>query len=92
MTTVQSTASLSSVTDESIEIYPNPTSGLIQLNAKNVIQSLTIHDLNGRLLNKTSFVSVSLNETVNLEDLNSGIYLMKVETSEGQVTERVVVK
>ncbi|WP_169711519.1 T9SS type A sorting domain-containing protein [Nonlabens spongiae] len=92
VTTVQSTASVSFITDDSIKISPNPTSGILQLNAKNAIKSLTIHDLNGRLLNKTSFVSGTLNETVDLENLNSGIYLMTVVTSEGQATERVVVK
>ncbi|MGB5981514.1 MAG: T9SS type A sorting domain-containing protein [Nonlabens sp.] len=92
VTTVQSTASLSSVTDDSIEIYPNPTSGLIQLNAKSALKSLVIHDLNGRLLNKTSFVSSNLNETVNLKNLKTGIYLMTVETSQGQAMERVVVE
>ena len=92
VTTVQSTASVSSITDNSITISPNPTSGILQINAQSAIKSLTIHDLNGRLLNKTSFVSGTLNETVDLENLNSGIYLMTVVTSEGQATERVVVK
>ncbi len=92
VTTVQSTASVSIINDDSISISPNPTSGIIQLNAKNAIKSLTAHDLNGRLLNRTSFVSGALSETVNLENLNPGIYLMTVETSKGQTTERVVVK
>ena len=86
------TAGLQVVMDNLINISPNPTSGIIQLNAKNAIQSLTIHDLNGRLLNKTSFVPGALNETIDLEGLNSGIYLMTVVTSEGHATERVVVK
>ena len=86
------TAGLKTTMDNLIKVFPNPTSGILQLQAKNTIKSLTIHDLNGRMLNKTSFVSGTLNETVDLENLNSGIYLITVETSEGQTTERVVVK
>ena len=86
------TLSNSIVYPDEVQISPNPTSGLVQLKSTYPIRSVKLHDLNGRLLNKTSFVSGALNETVNLENLNSGIYLMTVETSEGKTTERVVVK
>ena len=72
-----------------IEIQPNPTNDIVSItSANNEIKRIIIYDLYGKELQK-----VVQNESVYLISLNdkpTGIYLLKIITSKGQVTKRVL--
>ncbi|MEO6692496.1 MAG: CotH kinase family protein, partial [Saprospiraceae bacterium] len=74
---VNSTANLNS---ESIHIYPNPVSGILNIESDNLgISEVEIFDLSGRSLFK--LVNFTLNKlTLNTHFLISGIYFIKVKT------------
>jgi len=71
--------------EQTLKLYPNPTSGLVYIDAQNV-QSYEVYNLLGqRLLSGHS-------EVINLQDLSSGTYIVKVRTQGGEVMTSKVIK
>ena len=71
------TTSTTSTIDESISIFPNPTTGIVQLRNTTTIRELSLYNLNGKkILSDTT----SLGE-LDLTDFLSGVYILKVQTS-----------
>ena len=57
--------------------YPNPTSSTLNIKNSEIIESITISDLNGRIVKNTSINST--NEVkINIADLKPGIYFVQV--------------
>ncbi len=70
--------------------YPNPTSNIININAKNNIETISITNLMGQEVIK---VQPSATQTrVNLSSLHSGIYLMRVQMGDLIKTVKVIKK
>ncbi len=71
-----------------LNIYPNPVNNIFTIeNADNlVISSLSLSDVNGRVV-KT--ISSSASE-VNIADLNAGIYFLNIATEKGNVTKKII--
>ncbi|MCU4189566.1 T9SS type A sorting domain-containing protein [Flavobacterium sp. HXWNR29] len=74
--------------DLAISLYPNPTSLLINIKAENVVKSIEIYDVQGRVIqvNKTDSKEVVLD----VSTYNSGIYFVKVSTDFGSHIEKIV--
>lgn len=64
--------------NKEIKIHPNPATDNIYIDGieQNEIKSMSILDMNGRE------VSTQSNTTLNINNLSSGIYLLKIETRE----------
>ena len=72
--------------DSDIEIYPNPTTGIVHIqNSGRKIQKLEILDLHGKLL-QSSFFSHS----IDLSTLPSSTYYLKVITETGSFSQKIV--
>ena len=75
--------------DNSVTVYPNPTSGLIQiLNSEFRIENVEVYDVFGKLLNAMSVNDHTAN--LDLGGYAKGTYFVKVTTERGVVTKRVV--
>ena len=71
--------------DESVSVYPNPTSSKININANNNIKSIELYDVQGRIL------QTILNASgLDLSDKTKGIYFLKITTEKGSKIEKVV--
>ncbi|MDP2686608.1 MAG: T9SS type A sorting domain-containing protein [Aequorivita sp.] len=70
-----------------VSIYPNPTSGILNLKmpASIEVKSAVIFDILGKKSNV-----VYSNGTMNISSLSQGIYLLKVETTVGTLTQKIV--
>ncbi len=70
-----------------ISVFPNPTSGILNLKMPASVEviSTTMFDILGKKVN----VAYS-NGTINTSSLSQGVYLLKVETSAGTLTQKVV--
>ena len=55
--------------------FPNPANGQIQIESKEVIDVLTIHDITGKELIRT--ISPSYNEMIDVSGLTSGLYIIQ---------------
>jgi len=69
---------------ESVSLYPNPSNGIVTINADLAIESISIMDLQGQMLlnTKENFVDAS--------NLSAGIYIVLIQTEAGLVKKTLV--
>ena len=73
-----------------VEIYPNPTSGLITIDLhKNKVDKLEIFDVVGKL--QYSKVKVNNVTKLNLAKLNKGIYFIKLVNKDNSSVYKIIV-
>lgn len=68
--------SIVNLTDNELNIYPNPTNGILNFEFENVLQNLTIKlfDLSGKLIIEEPIQ----NNTLNLNKISKGIYTLQL--------------
>lgn len=72
-------------------VYPNPASNVLNINTKNnnAINQVQITDLNGRIIRNVNISGVAETQ-INIADLNTGVYFVKVSSDLGVGTTKVV--
>ncbi len=77
--------------ENSISVYPNPTSGNVKIGLGNINNavSVDVYSLTGQLLKTVN--NVSSNSSIELGDLGQGYYILKVSDGQKSATKRVVV-
>jgi succinate dehydrogenase/fumarate reductase flavoprotein subunit len=83
----QVTANIDEVDEQNFSIFPNPSTGSITIQSANDY-TLTINDLNGRLIQT---IPLQTMETSLELKLNQGVYLFEFQTKTGRATRRVVI-
>jgi hypothetical protein len=77
------------VSQNTVSFYPNPVENVLHLNSKEVIDSVAVYTVTGQMVSNVTF---NENRTeLNLSNLASGVYLVKV-SSNGSVENLKVVK
>ena len=72
-----------------LNVYPNPTSSHVNIELlTNEIATLEVYDVSGKFL--FTEVLTSKTNTINIEKLSSGIYFLKVNSSEGTSTNKII--
>lgn len=74
----------------SFSVYPNPVSSVLNIETSSIIKSLSIVDINGRIVFETENDSQAT--TINTEMFSSGMYLLKVTTDKGSSIQKFVKK
>mgnify|MGYP001291273970 CR=1 FL=1 len=80
-----------------ISIHPNPAKNYIELGIKSVNTekvTISIYDLNSKLIISDIGFEVSNHFTskiINTTDLLSGEYILKIETNEGSVIQKIII-
>ncbi|MDR3705044.1 MAG: T9SS type A sorting domain-containing protein [Paludibacteraceae bacterium] len=75
--------------DNSVNIYPNPTSDAIQITGINGKATIQVSDINGKVFLTKQVTSP---ETVSLSSLPQGAYLVQIATDNGIVQRKLVKK
>jgi hypothetical protein len=71
-----------------ISIFPNPSNGIITINTENTL-NITICDITGKVVFSKN--NVTNNETINLSNLQNGVYLAKMVTETGvEETKKII--
>lgn len=70
-----------------ISIYPNPTSGMLQVKGSDSYEKITVLDLSGRKVLETKRVP---SDTYDLNNIPTGVYLVKVSSVNNEQTFRVI--
>ncbi|MCH2231144.1 MAG: T9SS type A sorting domain-containing protein [Crocinitomicaceae bacterium] len=70
-----------------IELYPNPSSGLVNIVSSYKEAEVFVFDLRGQLLFKENFSSIT---TIDLSQYSDGVYLFEVVTYNGSYRDKVV--
>lgn len=71
-------------------IYPNPVQDILTIQSKKMLERLTVVDLNGKIL--LSKEVTSDNEFIEIKQLPSGLYWLKLEDREGEISSRKFIK
>ncbi len=72
-----------------LQLFTNPTSGLVTVNSAVLIKNLSVLDNSGcRLLVKEVD---ALNYSLDLKQLIEGLYFIRIETTEGEVVKKISV-
>lgn len=77
---------LDDILSKNIKVYPNPANNYINIEIGDDIESISrIHIFNslGALINKTDNIGIYKTYSLNISDLNTGIYFMAVQTPKG---------
>ena len=73
-------------------VSPNPSNGIFTVTAKNADNyTLEVINVLGEVVS-TKSIEGTINETINVSDLNAGVYFIKVATATAQNVQRVVIK
>jgi hypothetical protein len=71
------------------KVFPNPFLSIVQINSNQPINEITVYDVIGKKVwqkaadNRTS-------ETIDLSTLNRGVYLLKIKTSNGLISHKLI--
>ena len=80
--------SVSTFNTPKVRIYPNPTSGIVTIEANSVIESITVYNVLGQEM--LSQKGNSASETLNISNFKSGVYLVKTTSNGKTATSRIV--
>ncbi|WLD24269.1 T9SS type A sorting domain-containing protein [Flavobacterium dauae] len=73
----------------SFNVYPNPTTGVINVETTEQLSAFTIYDATGRLIRQSMFDG---SNQINLENTSNGVYFIRIVTVEGNAGTVKVVK
>ena len=74
----------------SILVFPNPVNSLLNIKVKPDFGSqinMTLHDINGRFIKQSSQHVKNLKMTMNVSNLQSGIYILKIFNADSTLVE-----
>jgi len=66
-----------------ISIYPNPVGDKLFIDAKDIIKSIAVYNISGRLIQETSFIGVQNKIEITTKNMSQGAYFVKVITHSG---------
>lgn len=84
--TVLANLSINMAEDNAINVYPNPTSAVINISSDEAIKSVTVFSLNGQQM-----ISAKGVNSVDLNALANGTYVVRVDLESGKVATRTIV-
>ena len=74
-----------------VSIYPNPSTGLFELSFNNYyIQKIHVYNSLGKLVQNDIINNYINNHNININNMPSGVYFVKIETKEGNTTIKAI--
>ena len=80
------TLEIGSFNKSEISIYPNPTSGIVNIDTKLAIDKVNVYNITGQLIQSTK------STTIDLSGAKTGIYVVKIEFENGQSSVHKVIR
>ena len=74
-----------------LQLYPNPSSGIVQISGNTAIQKVEVYDKIGKLV-KVQIVDNSSAVEVDLSQFATGVYTIRVNTNQGVSVESIVLQ
>lgn len=81
------------VYDASIDVYPNPSKGdfKVKISGANVDYDLEVMDLSGKMIYKMTDLVSEVEQTINLGDVASGVYIVRLSGKGLNATQRITI-
>ena len=80
------------VTESSLSVYPNPVNNKLFISTNEKIETISIYTITGVMVGQQSTVNSQQSMSIDVTNLNSGIYFVKINTKENEIIERFVKK
>lgn len=71
-----------------LTIYPNPTSDFINIKSDTEIKETVVYELSGKVVSR----AVNQNNRIDIKDVPSGVYILKVTDAKGNVSTEKIIK
>ena len=80
--------------EDLFRVYPNPTNGMINVRINNYvgIANLSLADINGRIVYQVNDNNFNIEKAIDLGNLQSGMYILKVTADNFNFTEKIILK
>ncbi len=72
--------------NQTVSIFPNPTNGILNLESKYSVLEYEIYNLLGHKIGE----GIPKNDTINLSNLSSGVYILNLYSDFGKVSKRII--
>lgn len=69
-------------------VFPNPTKRFLHIKSHSQINKIDLYTLEGRLVNNYYFI----NNRLDLNNLDTGVYVLKVIGDKGKISEKLIIK
>jgi hypothetical protein len=76
----------------SFNVYPNPVNDKLYIETEATIESVTIYTVTGAMVGQQTTVNGQQTLSIDVTNLNSGVYFMKVVTENGEAVQRFIKK
>ena len=86
----QTTTSVTNLNESEIKLYPNPANDYINIDLPSVSGNISIVNITGKTILKKDIRSSV--ERIDLSDLNSGIYLVRIQDGPAVLTKKLIIR
>ena len=76
--------------ENDFEIYPNPVNDKINIVTEEIVEDIVVYTITGVIVCQQSTVNSQQTLTIDLSDLKSGIYFVKIRTEKGDIVKRII--
>lgn len=78
--------------EDSFRVYPNPTNDLLNVRINNYVGKVNIQviDINGRIVKELKNEDFNIEKSLNLNNLQSGMYVLKVNGDNLNFTQKII--
>ncbi len=87
---IQNTSGISKPSASALQVYPNPANEIIHISCGDVINTISISNINGSLIMKSLIGNNST--SFDVSGLAAGIYVMQVKTTNETLSHRLVIR
>jgi hypothetical protein len=84
----QGESAIAEATTNTINVYPNPSTGMVTVEATANISKVYVYDLTGKLLDEVN--STTAKTAISLANYASGTYLLRIITESGMGEVKVI--
>ena len=79
-------------TESSLNVYPNPVNNQLFISTNEKIETVSIYTITGVMVGQQSTVNSQQSMSIDVTNLNSGVYFVKINTKENEIIRRFVKK
>ncbi|WP_052461100.1 T9SS type A sorting domain-containing protein [Psychroserpens mesophilus] len=76
--------------NSSVKLFPNPVKDVLTISSKVNLRSISIADVNGRILETIAIVGNQVENSIDIKHLSKGVYFVTVKTDKGSSTEKMI--
>jgi hypothetical protein len=76
--------------DSKVEIYPNPVDDKLYIVTEDDVKEVVVYTITGVIVGQQSTDNRQQTLTIDLSDLKSGIYFVKINTEKGNIVKRII--